>query len=338
MKNQYVGDIGDFGKYSLLREFSERGIKVGVNWYLTEDDGSNDGKFTGYLNKGDLRRYSPQIFDVLKKVVSKHGKSVEDIEKSGVISGAIFYKECLRPIGTPGDREQERMSWFQESIYELEGAELIFLDPDNGLYRNDDASARGAEKYILPEEVESYFLSGKNVVYYCHKGRRPENQWQEYKRMMFDRLQDAKPLAITYHKGSQRSYIFLIHDKDYENYERIIENFVSRWDGIFTNEIIFTENTTNLRSSDRYFEPGTIVQHFKREIVSDKERSLNMYLYKIKGTAINSETREKLMIYQALYGDMETYARPYEMFMSEVDRKKYPDIMQEYRFEEVHND
>ena len=103
---------------------------------------------------------------------------------------------------------------------------------------------------------------------------------------------------------------------------------MSRWDGIFTNEIIFTENTTNLRSSDRYFDPGTIVQHFKREIVSDKERSLNMYLYKIKGTAIHSETREKLMIYQALYDDFGIYARPYEMFMSEVDREKYPEIKQ----------
>ena len=46
MKNQYVGDIGDFGKYSMLRAFIDAGIKVGVNWYLTEDDGSNDGKFT----------------------------------------------------------------------------------------------------------------------------------------------------------------------------------------------------------------------------------------------------------------------------------------------------
>lgn len=38
MKNQYVGDIGDFGKYSMLRAFIDAGIKVGVNWYLTEDD------------------------------------------------------------------------------------------------------------------------------------------------------------------------------------------------------------------------------------------------------------------------------------------------------------
>lgn len=240
MKNQYVGDIGDFGKYSLLRAFSDRGIRVGVNWYLTEDDGSNDGKFTGYLEKGDLRKYSPKVFDALKKVVAKPDKSVEDIEKSGILSDAIFFNELLKPVGTPGDREQERMSWFRESVYELERAELIFLDPDNGLFRNDDASARGVEKYVLPEEVESYFLSGKNVVYYCHKGRRPENQWNEHKRGMFDRIKDAKPLAITYHKGSQRSYIFLVHDKDYENYRRILNDFVNGWDEMFTHEVIYS--------------------------------------------------------------------------------------------------
>jgi len=159
-----------------------------------------------------------------------------------------------------------------------------------------------------------------------------------YKRGMFDRIKDAKPLAITYHKGSQRSYIFLVHDKDYENYRRILNDFVNGWDEMFTHEVICFEDTTNSNCCDRFFEPETIVQHFKRELISDKERAENMYLYKIKGTAIHSETREKLMIYQALYDDMATYVRPYDMFMGEVDHKKYPDIRQRYRFEEVHDD
>ena len=68
MKNQYVGDIGDFGKYSMLRAFIDAGIKVGVNWYLTEDDGSNDGKFTDYLNKGVMRRYCSEVFDALQRI------------------------------------------------------------------------------------------------------------------------------------------------------------------------------------------------------------------------------------------------------------------------------
>ena len=91
MKNQYVGDIGDYGKYSLLRAFSEAGIRVGVNWYLTEDDGSNDGKFTSYLQKVDVRSKDPIVFDALKKIAHKSGKSVKDVQRSGIIKNALFY-------------------------------------------------------------------------------------------------------------------------------------------------------------------------------------------------------------------------------------------------------
>ena len=50
MKNQYIGDIGDYGKYGMLRYLEKSGVKIGVNWYLTENDDSNDGKFTTYLD------------------------------------------------------------------------------------------------------------------------------------------------------------------------------------------------------------------------------------------------------------------------------------------------
>lgn len=84
---------------------------------------------------------------------------------------------------------------------------------------------------------------------------------------------------------------------------------------------------------ERTFLPGEIVQHFKRELLSEEERETSKYLYKIIGVALHSETREPLMIYQALYDDGGLYARPLEMFLSKVDREKYPDVRQEYRFE-----
>ena len=86
------------------------------------------------------------------------------------------------------------------------------------------------------------------------------------------------------------------------------------------------------KAAERDIRPGDSVRHFKREWVNE---NTSEYLYKVLAFADHTETGEKFVVYQALYAPFKTCARPFEMFMSEVDRDKYPDVKQKWRFEKV---
>lgn len=67
--------------------------------------------------------------------------------------------------------------------------------------------------------------------------------------------------------------------------------------------------------------PGRIYKHFKGDY------------YLVEDVVYHSETKEKMVLYRALYANGLRYVRPYDMFASKVDKEKYPNVEQEYRFQ-----
>lgn len=91
---------------------------------------------------------------------------------------------------------------------------------------------------------------------------------------------------------------------------------------------------------ERKFNKGDIVQHFKREKMTKEQltEEPNLYLYEIIGIGRHTETKEEFVIYKPLYvteciNGVDFVVRPLNMFISEVDHEKYPEISQKYRFE-----
>ncbi len=232
MKNQYVGDAGDYGKYGLLRYLARNGIRIGVNWYLTEDDkiatGENsrgyDGSIRGYLEHDEESVYDSDVFFLLKSLPER---DIRRVESSGIIPDAVFYGQTLKTATVPkANRKAEREAWHKKAAAALAGAELVFCDPDNGSVGEKGATGKYGEKYVSLKELQAYYEQGKDVVYYCHKARRTPEAWQKKMVELRSVCPDVGIVVLTYRRGTQRSYIFGVHPERYETFSGMLDGFL----------------------------------------------------------------------------------------------------------------
>lgn len=97
MQNRYVADIGDYGKYGMLRYIVRTNLILGVNWYLTPDeDGNEDGKHISYLNKDDYLECDKELYNILKEIIIQNRRNIDNIQQLDIFSNnTLFYKEIL---------------------------------------------------------------------------------------------------------------------------------------------------------------------------------------------------------------------------------------------------
>ena len=236
MQNRYVGDIGDFGKYGMLRHIARSTeIPMAVNWCLHPDqDHLNDGRQTRYLqqtsqNRARFRAVDPQLFDALREIVESGRRNIAAVREGHILpQGTAFFEEPLRyPDGSGSARRREiREQWQGDAHRATRGAGLVFLDPDNGMSLTVSPHGRTGPKYCFPQDLPPYLEERQSIIIYHHLGRQKPawEQITEWKRDLQQSLAlPTTPLALRYRRGSPRAYLIIPDPQHHEPLRRAID-------------------------------------------------------------------------------------------------------------------
>ena len=232
MQNRYAGDIGDFVKLALLRALSP-GFKLGVAWWLYPDEAHNDdGKHTSYLNHAKIWRHlDAELFDALREIVQTGQRSVASLEQAGLLADAVLASRPVPQEVVTAARSTARAAWFDLTLNVLAAANLVFVDPDNGLEPASFSPTQAkAGKSIALEELTALSAPGRCLVVYHHQTRRKGGHLAEIEHWG-SRLRQAGFATVDALRASRGSArVFFVLDAPSVIRERA-HQFAHRWHG-----------------------------------------------------------------------------------------------------------
>jgi hypothetical protein len=124
MRDQYASDISDYLKFSFLLAVSGDTRRLGVAWYyLPGHDGRPDGRHVEYKQEHQWRDLNPSVFDQMLIVSEQSVAALETL--SFWPDATLFHRD---PVDT-----QRRKNWVDSMVTSMNGADHVFVDPDNGL-------------------------------------------------------------------------------------------------------------------------------------------------------------------------------------------------------------
>ena len=261
MQNRYTGDVGDFGKYGLLRHLagqreavpSPNPMRLGVVWYLYPDESHNaDGKYTGYLtdspkNHTEFRVCDPDLYDTMRRLVNTGRRNILAVQRSRILPcDTLYYEPSLSfPRQMPrSERESARANWFEGALHATDHADVIFVDPDNslsdpanGISASIDPLRKTGPKYVFIADLLRFFERDQSLIVYHHLGRRGTAVEQtvrvaESLKSSLD-LPDL-PRSLLYRRGSSRAY-FIVPQERHRTilHSRVSDLLRSPWNSHF---------------------------------------------------------------------------------------------------------
>lgn len=231
MQNRYVGDIGDFGKYHLLKSLcagndNASELSLGVVWYRVPDENHNDdGKHIRYLeqttsNLARFRSGNPALYDSLSEIIKAGKRDVSIIKEFNVLpKNTAFYATPLSYEGMPNnspaarnDRIGYRKRWSSKALEATLGCDVVFVDPDNGLeVRSVKSHQKTGPKYTFFEELVPFVNRGQSLVIYHHLCRSGPAEVQVKERLdqLKEKLGVDNIFALLYKRGTLRVFFIV---------------------------------------------------------------------------------------------------------------------------------
>lgn len=268
MQDKYAGDVGDFGKYGLLRWIcgitgdSDKKFSLGVLWYWVPPTidlpllqcnpkrKPNDGKHTGYLHSSNplhnsLKICDENLFVQLKKLVGQGNRTTQSIQEIQIWPHSTTFNMAnvsydlsktdsnILPLGK---RELHRTQWFKKAQSDVHKKDFVFLDPDNGIQgKSISVRARKAGKYVFLNEIKELFLTGKHsLIIYHHLGRNKTHykQISSIIKVLHELLGKKIPaiFPLRYVRGTSRAFFVLPRNEHCNTISTQLRSFLeSSW-------------------------------------------------------------------------------------------------------------
>ncbi|MGH2559546.1 MAG: hypothetical protein ACRDJH_10810 [Thermomicrobiales bacterium] len=269
MQDRYVGDVGDFGKYGLLRALAD-GLRLGVVWYLTPDEGHNaDGKHVSYLdpslsNVTRFRLCDPPLFDILSAMIGDGARSVRAVREQAVLPATTaFLEESLTFDGLPSNgpfarsiRLDRRTRWMHGALDATKACDLVFADPDHGIECGRKRYEKLGPKHAYLDELAAVIRRNQSLIVYHHLDRSAPAPVQVGR--VLHRLAEATgprttPFALHFRRGTARAFL-VVPSVDHESLlvERTRQFLNSPWSQHFSlvDHSLSTEQPAGMTESE----------------------------------------------------------------------------------------
>lgn len=239
MQNRYSADVGDFGKFHLLRFLLlDTSYNLSQIWYMYPDEShNNDGLYINYFQK--VKNMDIELEEKFYDI-SRNNRSVKALEESSLLKNTKYFRDFINENSK--DSLEYRKKWFLKALKFSKNSDFIAVDPDNGMatklikHENikdiniqsfiDFKSKSKAGKYIFEDEINNLYKSCKCLIVYHHLNRTMTHDKQI--EILKEKLQIKykKVLAIKHKPYSPRVFFFLCSDeKIYEFLQKKLKEF-----------------------------------------------------------------------------------------------------------------